>query len=128
MEEMYARMTDTEKQGFDLALDYGLHEAAEKLLKDKEVQMTESEKIEHCLQCQKSDCDNCFADLTDGKSKKTERLYEWRGQLYSLQKLLEISGRSKSDLIYRIKTGGVDFAMSASRNLEEWKKGMVKNV
>lgn len=79
-------------------------------------------QIESCLKCKKKECDNCIELQPKKKGTKPEIMYDWNGRKYSVNQLCEISGRSKSGLLYRIQIGGVDFAMSTFRKVEYYQK------
>lgn len=79
-------------------------------------------QIESCLNCKKKECDNCIELRPKKKGTKPEIMYEWNGQMYSTNQLCAISGRSKSGLLHRIRIGGVDFAMSLFRKVEDYQK------
>ncbi len=78
------------------------------------------EQIYSCLHCNRPECINCIESLPKGKGTKPSILYEWKENMYSLKQLSEISGRSSSGLLHRIRIGGVDFAMSAFRTKGEY--------
>lgn len=80
------------------------------------------EQINSCLRCDRPECINCIDLLPKGKGTKPSILYEWKGDMYSIKQLSEISGRSSSGLLHRIRIGGVDFAMSAFRTKAEYQK------
>lgn len=81
--------------------------------------MSEEEKIRMCLNCSKSYCDNCLGSVQDGV-KKTRKMYEWNGKEYNVKELAEIKGFGYHKMRYRIKKGGVDFAMSDFKTKSEY--------
>lgn len=86
------------------------------------IQFDEEEKIKKCLACKKIECDDCLSRLKTKNGRKPEKMHIWKGKKYTENQLCKISGRCKSGLRRRIKVGGVDFAMSEFRKVEEYKK------
>lgn len=84
--------------------------------------MTEREKIDYCLKCKRKECDDCISRMSNAPASKPAKLHEWHGKMYTVKQLAEMSGRTVNGIAYRIKAGGVEFAMSACRNLKEWKE------
>lgn len=77
-------------------------------------------EVDMCLNCKKPECDDCISNQpAEGKALLE---YRWHEKMYSVRQLAKISGRDVDTIRYRLKVGGVDFAMSACRSLKEWKK------
>lgn len=75
--------------------------------------MSESEEITMCLNCTKDYCDDCLSDTYSGSNRRVT--YEWQGRRYNVKELAEIKGFKYEKMRYRIKTGGLEFAMSDYR-------------
>lgn len=82
----------------------------------------EKEQISDCLQCKKPECTNCKEKLHRDGGKKPSRMYEWNGKLYSVRQLSEATGKSITALRRRIQAGGVEFAVSDCRKIEDYQE------
>lgn len=83
--------------------------------------MTEKEEIYNCLKCQKEYCDNCMEN--DGREKKRfNRIFKWEGKDCTIAELAQIRKVDKSTMWRRIKTGGLEYAMSDVINIKRWKE------
>ena len=82
--------------------------------------VTEKEQISDCLKCKKPECTNCKGKGHRDGSKKPSRMYEWKGKMYSIRQLSELTGKSLTALRRRIPLGGVEFAVSDYRKIEDY--------
>ena len=82
------------------------------------------EQINMCMSCPFPECVDCIARGNEHDTKSLDRFQIWNGKAYTIAQLSRISGRSQSAVAARIKSHGIDFAMSDHRFYRDYLKSL----